>query len=213
MVKDRHLKSIKTEQVHSDPSWVLFPAYAMCVPLYWANPSWTFCLVNLCNRVFHPQQLGHGVPQFIFISAEGPSSSVRFELVSWEISDPSLCFPWHFSSWFTGSMMSAKNQAQHSPGCLIRLWRLLEYFLIAFRKYFCVYLWVQCLPSFLSTTVLLTSLHLLLPLNHHPPYTHIPFPAGLFLHLVPYPINACSFIRQQKQNYALVLVITLQFFP
>lgn len=209
MVKDRHLKSVKSEQVHSDPSLGTLPSLCNLYVCILGQSSMDFCLVNLCNHLFHPQQLRHGVPQFIFISCEGPSSSVRFELISWEISNPSVCSPWHFSSWFTGSMMSAKNQAQYSPGCPIRLWKLLEYFRIACRKYLCLYLWVQCLPSFLSTTVLLTSLHLPLPLNHYPtPHTHAPFSAGL--HTL-FPSNKHMFFYSSTN--ALVLVNHTPVFP
>lgn len=129
MVKDRHLNSIKTEQVYSDPSSDTLPSLCNLRLGAWKGkisvfildrPLMDFCLRNLCNHIFHPCHLGHWVPQFISISCEGPPSSVQFELVSWKICDLSLCSLQNFSSWFTASMRSAPNQGQHSPGCLIR---------------------------------------------------------------------------------------------
>lgn len=100
-----------------------------------------FCLIDLCSHIFHPQHLGHGVPQFISISCEGSPSSIWFELASWETSNLSLCSPWNFSSWFTASKRSALNQAQYSPGCLIRTVKIIRIFSHSLQKIFlCIYL-------------------------------------------------------------------------
>lgn len=199
MVKDRQLNSIKTEQVHSDPSLGTLPSLCSLRPGVWKaqisvfildQPLMDFCLINSCNHIFHPQHLGHRVPQFISVSCEGPPSSVWFELASWEISNLSLCSPWNFSSWFPASTRSALNQAQHSPGCLLGAAKVTRILSHGLQKIFlCIH--SSTVFAFFfehhSITYKLSPFHTFkLP----PTPTHHPlFSAGLLPHLVPHPVN------------------------
>lgn len=136
------------------------------------QPLFDFCLMNLCDHIFHPPHPGYEAPQFISTSHEGPPSSIWFELVSLRdlLSSP-LEFLVH------APLRAPKNTEHpktHSPGWLIRAVKITRILSHSLQKTFLLYILVQCLPSFFWAPQYYSKAFTLESL-HATPSTHTPF--------------------------------------